>query len=139
MKSQSQLTGTTELDALAATARGDKAGYSKPGLDLDDDNDSLHSARRRTADSPLGARPVMGAYNQSTASFSQGHSIHPPRSPISPSVPMLPAANGPNRTPSPYGAQQNAPSFRQQNNGSAAGSRPQNGSSPWQRGAGYDN
>ncbi|KAH7026418.1 uncharacterized protein B0I36DRAFT_365984 [Microdochium trichocladiopsis] len=139
MKSQSQLTGTTELDALAATARGDKAGY-KPGLDLDDDNESLSSAslRRRTADSNLGARPMPSAYNHSNSSFSQGHSIQPPRSPISPSVPMLPAANGPNRTPSPYGAPQNGPAFRQQNNDSPAGYRPQNNASPWQRGAGYD-
>ncbi|KAI1775692.1 TRP-domain-containing protein [Hypoxylon cercidicola] len=38
MKSQSQLATTTELDALAMTARGEKPGFS--GLDLDDDEDS---------------------------------------------------------------------------------------------------
>jgi len=136
MKSQSQLTGTCELDALAATARGDKAGY-KGGLDLDDDNESLSSAdvRRRTADSNFGARPMPSAYNHSNSSFSQGHSIQPPRSPVSPSVPMLP--NG-SRAPSPYGAQQSAPAFRQQNNNSPAGYQQPQSSSPWQRGAGYD-
>lgn len=39
MKSQSQLNATTELDALAATARGDKLGY-KSGFD----NESLESS-----------------------------------------------------------------------------------------------
>ncbi|KAJ1333814.1 Transient receptor potential (TRP) ion channel [Microdochium nivale] len=136
MKSQTQLTGTTELEALGATARGDKSGYKATGVDLDDDSDSPHPNDRR-ADPNMGARPVLGTYNQSS-SFSQGHSIQPPRSPISPSVPMLPAANGPSRSPSPYGAPQNAPQFRQQNNNSPAGLRHQNGAAPWQRGAGYD-
>ncbi|KAK4090531.1 calcium- spray protein [Purpureocillium lilacinum] len=42
MKSQTQLNTTTELDALAATARGDKTGYKHP-LDLDEDNQSVLS------------------------------------------------------------------------------------------------
>ncbi|KAJ3504643.1 hypothetical protein NM208_g16307 [Fusarium decemcellulare] len=42
MKSQTQLNATTELDALAATARGDKAGYNKH-LDLDEEDDSIPS------------------------------------------------------------------------------------------------
>jgi hypothetical protein len=50
MKSQSRLNNaTTELDALAATARGDKGGY-KTHFDLDEDNVSLSSdsVQRRT-------------------------------------------------------------------------------------------
>jgi hypothetical protein len=134
MKSQSQLTGTTELDALAATARGDKAGY-KPGLDLDDDNESIssNSLKRRTADSNLGTRPVsnyMNANNQ----FNRNHPP-PPHSPIDPSVPLFPAA-GPQRTPSPYGG--SGASFRGDNNSSPGAYRSQNNPSPWQRGAGYD-
>ncbi|KAI1865858.1 hypothetical protein JX265_004564 [Neoarthrinium moseri] len=119
MKSQSQLTGTTELDALAATARGDKGGY-KPGLDLDDDNESIssESMRRRTDTS------LMGAPNHAGSGSLRGN-MNPPRSPVDPSVPLFPAAGGPPRAPSPYG--NNPAAFRAQHN-----------ASPWQRGAGYD-
>ncbi|KAK8069550.1 hypothetical protein PG994_006166 [Apiospora phragmitis] len=131
MKSQSQLTGTTELEALGATARGDKAGF-KPGLDLDDDNESItsDSMRRRTDSSMMGARPM----SNSTPLGGNGHHQGPPRSPVDPSVPLFPAApNGDSRAPSPFGQQ-----FRQQNNASPAGFRPQQTASPWQRGAGYE-
>ncbi|KAF7536207.1 hypothetical protein G7054_g4724 [Neopestalotiopsis clavispora] len=122
MKSQSQLTGTTELDALAATARGDKGGY-KPGLDLDDDNESIssESMRRRTD-------PSMMNVPQNGSGSIRGSSANPPRSPIDPSVPLFPASgqyNNNNRPASPYG--QNPAAFRAQHN-----------ASPWQRGAGYD-
>ncbi|KAK6076116.1 calcium-related spray protein [Seiridium cupressi] len=121
MKSQSQLTGTTELDALAATARGDKGGY-KPGLDLDDDNESIssESMRRRTDTS------MMNVPQSGQGSIRGSHS-NPPRSPVDPSVPLFPASGGYNRpaSPSPYG--NNPAAFRAQHN-----------ASPWQRGAGYD-
>jgi hypothetical protein len=78
MKSQTQLNATTELDALAATARGDKGGY-KSQLDLDDDNESLSSdSMRRRA----------GANG-------------PPHSPINPGMPLFPA----NRPESPFRSQ----------------------------------
>ncbi|ORY65392.1 uncharacterized protein BCR38DRAFT_409093 [Pseudomassariella vexata] len=135
MKSQSQLTGTTELDALAATARGDKSGY-KAGLDLDDDNESISSdsMRRRTD-------PNMAALQTAHTGPRE-----PSRSPVDPSVPLFPAngQRGPlaapgsmNRAPSPYGGS-NASVFRQQNNASPSGYRNQNNASPWQRGAGYE-
>lgn len=158
MKSQTQLTTTTELDALAATARGDKGGY-KAGLDLDDDADSISSdsLKRRTDPSNMPIRP--GTANSYRPNFNE-----PPRSPVDPSVPLFPA-NG--RQPqqgyeSPYGGQQylrqqhsgqsmnRAPSpfngstsnlssgYRSQNNASPAGFRQQNNASPWQRGAGYE-
>ncbi|KAI0479786.1 hypothetical protein F4859DRAFT_513287 [Xylaria cf. heliscus] len=133
MKSQSQLTGTTELDALAATARGDKAGgYYKPGLDLDDDNESISSdsMRRRTQTSHLSipVGPPQG---------SQGaHYQNPPRSPVEASVPLFPASGSSNRSQSPYGPSVN--SFRAQNNSTPTSFRAQNNASPWQRGAGYD-
>ncbi len=126
MKSQSQLTGTTELDALAATARGDKGGY-KPGLDLDEDNESISSAsmKRRTADSNLGARPAPSFTSGSNNSYNNVHQ-NPPRSPVDPSVPLFPAGGaGPNRSPSPYGGSA-AGSIRQQNNASPANFRAQN-------------
>lgn len=122
MKSQSQLTGTTELDALAATARGDKGGY-KPGLDLDDDNESISSdSMRRRTDTSMMNVPQNG----SGSIRSSGN--NPPRSPIDPSVPLFPASgqyNNNNRPASPYG--NNPAAFRAQHN-----------ASPWQRGAGYD-
>ncbi|KAH8670869.1 hypothetical protein BX600DRAFT_379053 [Xylariales sp. PMI_506] len=124
MKSQSQLTGTTELDALAATARGDKGGY-KPGLDLDEDNESLseESMRRRTDNSMMGVGVNQGLGRESL----RAHHMNPPRSPIDPSVPLFPAASPSTRSasPSPYGA--NPAAYRQMHN-----------ASPWQRGAGYD-
>ncbi|KFA64952.1 hypothetical protein S40285_03886 [Stachybotrys chlorohalonatus IBT 40285] len=119
MKSQTHLTTTTELDALAATARGDKAGY-KSQLDLDEDHDSLGSDDVRR--------------------MSQG-----PRSPVNPSMPLFPAGGqrpqSPFRTasPSPYtGSASSLSQQRSMNNPSPAPSRPQNNASPWQRGAGYE-
>ncbi|KAI0472874.1 hypothetical protein GGR56DRAFT_586873 [Xylariaceae sp. FL0804] len=129
MKSQSQLTGTTELDALAATARGDKAGYKQP-LDLDEDNASISSAslRRRTDSSNI--LPTMAP-----------HQANRPRSPVDPSVPLFPVQSGPQgggqRGVSPYNDPRSN-SFRSQNSQTPSGYRNQNNVSPWQRGAGYD-
>ncbi|TPX15692.1 uncharacterized protein E0L32_000026 [Thyridium curvatum] len=150
MKSQTGLTTTTELDALAATARGDKAGY-KGGLDLDDDADSISSdSLRRRAD------PANHPLPPSTANSYRD----PPRSPVDPSMPLFPAdgrrppqqphqaqnpynngyGNNQMRSPSPYnGSASNLSSgYRSQNNASPAGFRSQNNASPWQRGAGYE-
>ncbi|KAH8170644.1 transient receptor potential (TRP) ion channel domain-containing protein [Sarocladium implicatum] len=131
MKSQTQLNATTELDALAATARGDKAGYNKSQLDLDDDNDSMisHSLVRK-----------HGA-SDSQASFHNG-----PRSPAQPNMPLFPAGRpeSPFRSASPSPYNRSGSSLgqqRQMNNASPAGGYrppPAQGSSPWQRGAGYD-
>ncbi|KAK3360101.1 hypothetical protein B0T25DRAFT_565042 [Lasiosphaeria hispida] len=146
MKSQTHLTTTTELDALGATARGDKGGY-KHGLDLDDDAESISSdsVRRQTE-----RMPAANGYG------------NPPRSPADPAMPLFPADG--NRSPpqynnsgilrnqtsghfqdrsaspSPYGGASSnlTPAFRGQNNASPAGFRSQNSASPWQRGAGYD-
>ncbi|UNI20573.1 Putative flavin carrier protein 3 [Purpureocillium takamizusanense] len=130
MKSQTQLNTTTELDALAATARGDKAGY-KSHLDLDDDNESLTSDDMRRRTDPAAA---------SQHSFHQGG----PRSPVNPSMPLFPAGQRPespfrSASPSPY--QRSGSSLGQQRshqNASPAGYRSQNNASPWQRGAGYE-
>lgn len=119
MKSQTQLNTTTELDALAATARGDKAGY-KSHLDLDDDDStSSESVRRRNE-----------MTNQSQTSFHRGD--NPPRSPVNPSMPLFPAdrPQSPfrNASPSPY-ARSGSPlaTQRSQNNASPAGAfRSQN-------------
>ncbi|KAI2630011.1 hypothetical protein GGS21DRAFT_492120 [Xylaria nigripes] len=132
MKSQSQLTGTTELDALAATARGDKAGgFYKPGLDLDDDNASVSSdsVRRQVNDMNL---VIPGAANAAP-----NNNNNPPRSPVNPSVPLFPASGTPARSPSPYGAS-SANALRAPNNSNPSVYRAQNNASPWQRGAGYD-
>ncbi|KAI1657333.1 TRP-domain-containing protein [Daldinia decipiens] len=131
MKSQSQLTGTTELDALAATARGDKGGY-KHGLDLDDDNESISSAelRRRTDSSNLNvpSSAPSNPYGRNNTSS--------PQSPVDPSVPLFPAAGSQQRAPSPYAG--SSTPLQHQHSGSPPSYRAQNNASPWQRGAGYE-
>ncbi|KAK0635627.1 hypothetical protein B0T17DRAFT_503137 [Bombardia bombarda] len=136
MKSQTHLTATTELDALAATARGDKAG-----LDLDDDAESISSDSMR--------RHGAGMQSSNTGSI-HGAYGNPPRSPIDPSMPLFPAdgqrpppnylqPSGTFQVPGQqFGGSTAAPSFRSQNNSSPGGFRAQNNASPWQRGAGYE-
>ncbi|OTA97457.1 hypothetical protein M434DRAFT_391917 [Hypoxylon sp. CO27-5] len=116
MKSQSQLATTTELDALAMTARGEKPGYSSV-LDLDDDDDSHN-------------RDSMYRGQGSTATTANSHApshYAPPRSPVDPI----------NRTASPYNGSVSSVG-RSQHNASPAGFKPPSSPSPWQRGAGYD-
>lgn len=79
IKSQTQL--NTELDALGATARGDKAHYGS-GLDLDDDDDSWSSASMRRKEATNTALPPSTA---NSAKYRES-----PVSPVSPSVPMFP-------------------------------------------------
>ncbi|KAI1270753.1 hypothetical protein F5Y18DRAFT_21126 [Xylariaceae sp. FL1019] len=140
MKSQSQLTGNTELEALGATARGDKVGYFKPGLDLDDDNQSIssESMKRRTDTSHI-EYPTGGPYAASNQNANSQ-----PSSFVQPSVPSFPSSGiSANRTPSPYGSSpsqygtSSAAALRAQN-ATPLGFRGQNNASPWQRGAGYD-
>jgi hypothetical protein len=95
MKSQTQLTTTTELDALAATARGDKGGY-KHGLDLDDDADSLSSDSLFRRSNP--ANMALPPSNKTSMSNISYH--NPPRSPVNPSMPLFPADG--QRGSSPY-------------------------------------
>jgi hypothetical protein len=131
MKSQTHLTQTTELDALAATARGDKSGF-KGGLDLDDDAESITSDSMRHQTEHLG---VPSANTSVSGGFSH-------RSPSSPAMPLFPADaprsppryndrpaspfgaqtrpaspyGAPNRPASPFGASNYGPAFRAQNN-----------------------
>ena len=150
MKSQTHLTTTTELDALAATARGDKSGFK--GLDLDDDAESITSdSVRRQAERlnvPSGANSVSGGFsNRPRTPASPAMPLFPADAPRSPRFndrpaspfgqggrPMSPFGQGgrpmspygqPNRPVSPYG-QPTGPSFRAQNNSSPAGFRSQN-------------
>lgn len=146
MKSQTQLTTTTELDALAATARGDKAGgYGKVGLDLDDDAESISSDSLRRQAEPA-------RMNMAPSAADAPHYQDIPRSPVSPSMPLFPADGagggnggggylrnqpssgnmGSNRSPSPYnGSVSNLSNgYRSQHNASPAGFRQQNNASP---------
>ncbi len=148
MKSQTHLNTTTELDALAATARGDKGPY-KHGLDLDDDNESISSDSLRRQQAANQALPPSTAH--SMANSYRDHP-NPPLSPVNPSVPLFPAdgrrvpspqpqgydsgylrsqgnTRSMNRSPSPYdsGSASNLSSgYRAQNNASPAGYRSQN-------------
>ncbi|KAG5950023.1 hypothetical protein E4U53_005554 [Claviceps sorghi] len=135
MKSQTQLTTTTELDALAATARGDKAGYK-----LEDDNDSLSSddVRRRAA---------AGQTASAAASQRSVQGQHGLKSPVNPSMPLFPTGQSPERpirsvSPSQYNRSGSATGQRSLNNASPASGHksppPAANASPWQRGAGYE-
>ncbi|KAH8811884.1 hypothetical protein F5884DRAFT_293497 [Xylogone sp. PMI_703] len=148
IKSQTQL--TTELDALGATARGDKAGY-KHALDLDDDNESWSSDSIRQAAN----QPMIGA----AVTSAPGQFKEPPRSPIAPSMPLFPADNkqsappsyhddrsltssasrGAAPSPTPYRPPNSSHSniSASRNTPSPSGYANQN-ASPWQRGAGYE-
>ncbi|KAG5982786.1 hypothetical protein E4U55_001324 [Claviceps digitariae] len=136
MKSQTQLATTTELDALAATARGDKAGYK-----LEDDNESLSSEdlRRRAA----AGNDAAAAVSQQSLQGQQ----HGPRSPatLSPSMPLFSAGQRSESplssvSPSQHNRSGSAIGQRSINNASpASGLRsPPPNASPWKRGAGYD-
>lgn len=121
MKSQTQLTTTTELDALAATARGDKLGFQSK-LDLDDDNASLSSASLQRRANNMGMQPVGSQFSL----HNEKSSYPPPQSPVNPSLPLFPGSNQSppgmmNRPQSPF-----AESFRNNNNASPSGFRRQN-------------
>ena len=142
IKSQSQL--NTELDALGATARGDKQGfYSR---DLDEDSTSFSSDGKHHGTDPSGV-PLPPSTSHSTR--------EPPRSPIDPSHQYLPSNGGnrdfynndngstrPGADMAFLGADrsQNASPYRRapSSHSSKAAYRQQNNTSPWQRGAGYD-
>ncbi|KAK4075400.1 uncharacterized protein Triagg1_4521 [Trichoderma aggressivum f. europaeum] len=95
MKSQSQLNATTELDALAATARGDKAGY-KGGFDLDD-NESMSSGDVRKHNEASGSYSVSATNSQ--------NSFYPNGQGQAAAIPLYPAQRGPSplreSTPNP--------------------------------------
>ena len=138
MKSQGPF--TTELDALGATARGEKTQY-KSNL-FDDDESSYSSGNGNGRENHAGPGPMP--------------SHHVPASPVDTSMPLFPSDNAPRRSPSPgtngatgYRGQTTSPVPRINNSPSPWGGTPfgsqnrlpprqQNGVSPWQRGAGYD-
>ncbi|KAK3677474.1 putative flavin carrier protein 3 [Vermiconidia calcicola] len=115
IKSQSQL-GTTELDALGATARGEsKHGFhNNKGARIEDDDES----------SSFSDSNKPQAYNQPPASPGYQHD------------------NNSGRHMPPYQSQQPPTAYDHSRNGSMrsqGGFRAQGASpSPWQRGAGYD-
>ncbi|RFU74198.1 hypothetical protein TARUN_8053 [Trichoderma arundinaceum] len=135
MKSQTQLNNNaaTELDALAATARGDKAAYKLGG----DEESSLASDEQRHPAETTTSMTYAPQSMTSQASFYQ-----PPRSvsPVNPSVPLFPA-NDQQQPHASYGHAPSigrSPSYGSNTNTSPGGYRSQNNASPWQRGAGYD-
>jgi hypothetical protein len=154
IKSQTNL-GTTELDALGATARGDGSkhgGYAeRKRMDLDDEEDAFSVSGSSAPTSQLGARPMAGGMMKSSPNDSFG----PPRSPVEP--PSAPMLNGGgygspgfrNQSPLPpgssggYGNPYSQPGSRSQLNTAGGGARGQdnlraaNNASPWQRGVGY--
>lgn len=128
IKSQTQL--TTELDALGATARGDKGGYGKRSAIDDDDSSFSEEPKTESITAPQQAMyhptrttdPNDGFYTNSNPSQASHYQAR------SNAASPAPSRNG-------YGYDggygQNASPFR-------PASRNQQNASPWQRGAGYD-
>ncbi|KAF1848911.1 TRP-domain-containing protein [Cucurbitaria berberidis CBS 394.84] len=117
IKSQTQL--TTELDALGATARGEGKGSHQSRSRLDDDDDFSSAEEQRQIAAKEGG-------------FSEHYQPVPPRSQggdrsVSPSPPSF----YDRRSPAPsYGAPDSTRNDVQY--------RQANSTSPWQRGAGYE-
>ena len=107
IKSQSNL--NTELDALGATARGDM----KMKRDLDEDSDSISSAHNSFGRQQHDAQglPLPQSATGSSANVAYGQ---PPRSPVDPSTPFIPAGGSRHGSPGygngrdPYGRAANA-------------------------------
>ncbi|KAL7942144.1 hypothetical protein V8C42DRAFT_159323 [Trichoderma barbatum] len=131
MKSQSQLNATTELDALAATARGDKLGY-KSGFDLED-NESMSSGDVRKHNEASGSYSVS-ATNSQNSFYPNGQGQA--------NIPLYPAQRGPSSLRESANPAASGVSLGRQRTGNTAspvsGRRSQHNASPWQRGAGYD-
>ncbi|RFU77981.1 calcium- spray [Trichoderma arundinaceum] len=133
MKSQTQLNATTELDALAATARGDKLGY-KAGFDLDD-NESMTSAEIRKNNETSASYSVSATNSQ--------NSFYPnAQPPPNAAIPLYPAQRGPSSlregVVNPHASGVSLAQQRTNTASPASGHRSQHNASPWQRGAGYD-
>lgn len=120
IKSQTQL--TTELDALGATARGEGKGtHSQSRSRFDDDDDIRSSEEHRQMAAKEGG-------------FSEHYQPAPPRSPATSNF------SQPNNAPSFYDRASPVPSYNRPNSTrNDVQYRTANSSSPWQRGAGYDN
>jgi hypothetical protein len=150
IKSQTNL-GTTELDALGATARGDGKhgafGAERKRMDLDDEDDAFSGSSAAT--SQVGQRPMTGSGAIVNNNASEGFYGQAPRSPIEPPTQPMLAATSPYRSQSPASGFSDPyrPGSRSQQSvnslaksGGPAGHaqfRSQNSASPWQRGVGY--
>jgi hypothetical protein len=124
IKSQTNL-GTTELDALGATARGDKAssygsGSQRKAIDDDDDDSSYNTTQRGSAVTNSQPTSYYGAP-------SPNQHMAPPMFAVPRTAPPSYQSNSPS---SGYAPVQYQPSSVHQY-------REKNNSSPWQRGVGY--
>jgi hypothetical protein len=163
MKSSTQLDTTTELDALAATARGEKgalgagpgggglAGGRQNTLDLDD-GDSIHSVdsghtnhlAANVALPPSGASSIAPS---SLASASNSSMMLPPQGPFADPHQQRPRSPGASLTQGYPASLRGPPGARPASPFGAGYPRPntpqgvnrgQSNASPWQRGAGYE-
>ena len=148
MKSQTHLTQTTELDALAATAmRDDRGSFIKSQTQLTTELDALGATARGEG---KGTHPYTGSRSRiddeddysseeqrqmaaKEGGFNEHYAAVPPRSQgndgtVSPSPPSF------------YERRSPAPSYRPGSNGQGQPQqyRQNNSPSPWQRGAGYE-
>ncbi|KAH7162031.1 hypothetical protein B0J13DRAFT_430461 [Dactylonectria estremocensis] len=92
MKSQTQLdnNNNNELDALAATARGDNASYASH-IHSNEDNDSLYSNSISRRANPEHRSGITSAAARSQISVNHTGSSQTSSSPVNPALPLLPA------------------------------------------------
>lgn len=145
IKSQTNL-GTTELDALGATARGDGkhnitafGGAERKRMDLDDDDRAGEGSSLGSAGSNNNVATRTEVVKHDNDGRGDGGYYNPPRSPVEPpSAPMLRGgAASPYSRPmsdrslnAPVGAAVNGAQFRAMNNSSPS-------PNPWHKGVGY--
>ncbi|KAL2015013.1 hypothetical protein VTK56DRAFT_6529 [Thermocarpiscus australiensis] len=151
LKSQTQIATTSELDALAATARGDIKPI-KGSTDLEDDESAVSgpgttALRPSTANSTRfsGRDSVRNSFRDS-ARNSVRSSLRAPPDPSmathsSDGLHLRNRPSGSFRAPSPFaasGSSSNLSGSLSQHSSNQAGQKAQGGPSTWQRGAGYD-
>lgn len=139
IKSNTEL--NTELDALGATARGEKKhGYdtTKTGARIEDDDTSLSGDSGKPVQH--GTAYNNGMYNQSEPAMRQVNHFgadtryDPPY--VNRSATASPYRDEYSRTGSMNSYSQHRPATN--NNGYSSAAGHTGGASPWQRGAGYD-
>ncbi|KAK7749647.1 putative flavin carrier protein 3 [Cytospora paraplurivora] len=159
MKSQSGLKTTMQLDALAATARGDdEGGYAKARLDMDEeDEDSIPGSSQMDSYSDLpqshglhgprgpgGDRRSKASVAAATEELNEKSAMLGDRPNSVPSTVDSASLRDPSRAAlpsSPLASNMSgeASSSRSQlSHGAVAVPRAANDASPWQRGAGYE-
>jgi uncharacterized membrane protein len=141
IQSNPQMVGSTELDALGATARGEhKSGYNTRDLDEDDSSAGIsHRSTDYAAGVPLPTSQAPSQYAGSTHGDGDYEKRYHSPSPYQQSAdrPFLSAATPTRSAPSPTRTPQGFGDFPSYGGGNGGYNQGQN-NQRWQVGAGYD-